>query len=199
MSYDINFWRQERPLAAPPEDIYAKLCDGEPVPGLRTLPKAEVLARIKQVFPAFDPSESFPLIGTADGSIEVSWSDQHFRFDLHGESESAAQKLADIMREFDCPMYDPQINTRYDADNGMSVGEAPPPLISGCGGDMPGRVDRMNAVSSSTANRPGRTRHIAGGCRCVAVAPESWPRRMGGLWSVEECPSGATATRAPAA
>jgi hypothetical protein len=124
VSYDISFWKQERPLGIPPAEIYGALCRGEPVPGLAKLPVDQILQRLNQVFPAFDPSERFPLVRTSKGSIEFSWSDQHFRFDLRGIC-GECQKLADLMREFDCPMYDPQENRRYDAEQGMGLGVAP--------------------------------------------------------------------------
>ncbi len=124
MSYDINFWKQERALGIPSADIYGALCNGERVPGLAKLPVGQILQRLKQVFPAFDPSEQFPLVRTSRGSIEFHWSDQHFRFDLRGIC-SECYKLVDVMREFECPMYDPQEDRRYDAQQGTALGDAP--------------------------------------------------------------------------
>lgn len=92
--------------------------------GLAKLPVDEILARVKLAFPDFDPSESFPLARTSEGSIEFSWSDQHFRFDIRGICGDC-QKLVDIMTDFDCPMYDPQEGKRYDAQDGTGLGEKP--------------------------------------------------------------------------
>ena len=124
MSYDINFWRQERPLELSAQEIYERLNKREPVEGLAKLPVEQILARLKHAFPDFDPAEDFPLARTAEGSIEFGWSDYHFRFDIRGICGDC-QKLVDIMSEFDCPMYDPQVGKRYDASNGTSLGERP--------------------------------------------------------------------------
>jgi len=124
MSYDINFWKQERPLTLSPEDVYKKLCNGEPVQGLAKLPVEQIHTKLKQAFPEFDPTEQFSTVQTSEGSIEFSWSDRHFRFDIRGIC-GECQKLVDVMKEFDCPMYDPQDNKRYDAQGGMALGGAP--------------------------------------------------------------------------
>jgi hypothetical protein len=123
MSYDINFWKQERPLSLSPEEIYGKLCKGEAVEGLVKLPVAQIHARLKQTFPEFEPEE-FSIVRTPAGSIEFSWSDYHFRFDIRGIC-GECQKLVDVMREFGCPMYDPQENKRYDSRGGTGLGDAP--------------------------------------------------------------------------
>jgi hypothetical protein len=59
------------------------------------------------------------------GSIEFSWSDQHFRFDLRG-SCGECQKLLDVMREFECPMYDPQEDQREEASHEIAEPAASP-------------------------------------------------------------------------
>ena len=120
MSYDINFWKLQHPLDLTPEQIYGRLCKREPVEGLAKLPVDQILERLKQAYPDFDPTESFPMARTCEGSIEFGWSDQHFRFDIRGICGDC-QKAVDIMTEFGCPMYDPQLNKRHDADNGMTL------------------------------------------------------------------------------
>jgi hypothetical protein len=124
VSYDINFWKQEHPLVIPPVEIYRALCRGEAVTGLAILPVDQILQRLTQVFPSFDPANQFPLVRTSNGSIEFWWSQQHFRFDLRGIC-GECQNLVNVMREFECPMYDPQVNRRYDAQQGMALGDAP--------------------------------------------------------------------------
>lgn len=124
MSYDINFWKQERSINLSPEEIYKKLCKRESVEGLARLPVEPILKRLKETFPEFDPSNEITLVRTSKGSIEFSWSDQHFRFDIYGICGDC-QKLVEVMNEFHCPMYDPQENKRYDAQDGMTLGETP--------------------------------------------------------------------------
>ena len=126
MSYDINFWKQERPLPLTAEEIYGHLCRREPVDGLARLPVDAILARLQQQFPQFDPKAEFPDVDVENGNIEFGWSDQHFRFDLRGEVSAADRNaLVRIMHDFGCPLYDPQVNKRYDAAEGTAIGETP--------------------------------------------------------------------------
>lgn len=101
MSYDINFWKQERPLSLGAEEIYGHLCRGEPVDGLARLPVDSILGRLQQQFPKFDPKSEFPDVELENGNIEFGWSDQHFRFDLRGEVPAADRNaLVRIMHDF---------------------------------------------------------------------------------------------------
>lgn len=126
MSYDINFWKQERPLDLSAQQIYERLSRQEPVEGLAKLPVETILGELREAFPTFDPTEKFPLVSLDEGSIEFFWSDQFFRFDLRGEIGAAHEnKLVTIMAEHGCPMYDPQLGRRYDAANGTALGDRP--------------------------------------------------------------------------
>jgi hypothetical protein len=125
LSYDINFWKLERPLIIAPVDIYRRLCKGEHVDGLAALPVSEICGQIQTTFPAFDPAKGFSTFRIAGGSIEASWSEQHFRFDLRGDWNSEAQSIVEIMAAFHCPLFDPQVNERYDANGGMTFRESP--------------------------------------------------------------------------
>src|SRR5215469_10747766 len=102
MSYDINFWKQERPLDLSAQEIYERLSSGEKAEGLAKLPVPQIHQRLKEAFPSFDPNEKFPLVRTSQGSIEFGWSDYHFRFDIRGEAGSDCQKLVNIMADFGC-------------------------------------------------------------------------------------------------
>jgi hypothetical protein len=126
VSYDINFWKQSKPLEATPEEIYHKLCQGERVDGLEDLPTARILERIRAAFPECDDDQENPYIRMENCGVEVSWSDQHFRFDIRGEQCARVNELAAILRDFGCPMYDPQVNQRYDANGGMVPTDWPP-------------------------------------------------------------------------
>jgi hypothetical protein len=126
MSYDINFWKQERPLDLSDQEIYERLCARSSVEGLAKLPVDRILAQLRDAFPEFDPEEKFPLVSLDEGSIEFSWSDQHFRFDLRGDMGACHKnRLVGIMAEHGCPMYDPQVGKRYDAEGGTKAGELP--------------------------------------------------------------------------
>jgi hypothetical protein len=51
MSYDVNFWKQARPLDMSAQEIYERLSEGEPVEGLATLPVDEILGQLRDASP----------------------------------------------------------------------------------------------------------------------------------------------------
>ena len=181
MSYDINFWKQERPLALSAQEIYERLNKKEPVEGLAKLPVDEILARLKTAFPDFDPSESFPLARTSEGSIEFFWSDQHFRFDIRGICGDC-QMLVDIMTDFDCPMYDPQEGKRHDSQNGTALGEKP--TFEDTTPEQRAEIERIKAEAFAAFDVQQKKKGCAGTAAMllVAVGALAWTlaRRLGG-------------------
>jgi hypothetical protein len=164
MSYDINFWKQERPLDLSAQQIYERLSDGESVDGLAVLPVDQILQQLQEAFPKFDPQEKFPLVSLEDGSIEFIWSDQYFRFDLRGDVGAVHEnRLVQIMADHGCPMYDPQINKRYDADQGMSLGELP--KFEDATPAQKAEIERIKQQFMAQLQR----RQQAKGCRSTAV------------------------------
>lgn len=125
MSYDINFWKQSQPLEMPPSEIYGTLCNGDTVEGLEALPIDTIYERIRAAFPSFDPKEDFPVIEFEHCGIEVSSSPQHVRFDIRGDIGSETNRLIEILAEFGCPLYDPQIDQRFDQNDGVDLGVPP--------------------------------------------------------------------------
>ncbi len=138
MSYDINFWKQTAPLKQKPETIYGRLCEGKKVKGLATLPIPEILARLETILPEFDPGEEFALVSLENGSIEVSWSDLHFRFDFRGHvPEVVRRKLISLMAEYECPLYDPQLDKRFASADGMAIADS---------NDLTSKIPTLNEV-----------------------------------------------------
>jgi hypothetical protein len=181
LSYDINFWKQERSLALSAQEIYERLNGKEPVEGLAKLPVADIIARLKAAFPDFDPSEDFPLAGTSEGSIEFFWSDYHFRFDIRGIGGDC-QKLVDVMTEFGCPMYDPQEGKRYDSQSGTALGEAP--KFEYATPAQKAEMERVKVEFLAKMSGPSRKKGCAGsaGLFLLALGGVGWAvaRRLGG-------------------
>jgi hypothetical protein len=167
LSYDINFWKQERPLPLSPEEVYSRLNKREPVEGIAKLPVDEILARLKSAFPDFDPTVRFPDVRTSKGSIEFFWSEYHFRFDIRGICGDC-QKLVDIMRDFDCPMYDPQANKRYDSQDGTALGEAPP--FKDATPEQEAEIERIKSEFLAAMNDPSQKRGCAGTAALLVLA-----------------------------
>jgi hypothetical protein len=113
MSYDLLFWRQ-RDGAGRPAEIAATLSEGQPVAGLDELPIDEIVMRVNVHFPLSISGGLTFWEGGADGMFELHRSAQHVHFccrQLIGEHCNA---LIDIMAEFNCQLYDPQVDQRLD-------------------------------------------------------------------------------------
>jgi len=114
MSHELVFWDQTHDVVTPPRQIYEKLSDGEAVEGLEEIPVDKFLAAIRKKFRGTQENP-----GTLDweskdrGAFQVTWSPQHVRVDCYGMSGEEMNKLIDIAGDFDCPLYDPQIDTRF--------------------------------------------------------------------------------------
>lgn len=116
MSYDLKFWKdvKRRGIKAPkPSDTYTRLNDGETLPHVAELPTQEILDRLIELFPDFEPEGTMREIELPDGNIEVSWGPQHFRIDLRGDADEAAGQIVTLMSEFGCRVYDPQTGKRH--------------------------------------------------------------------------------------
>lgn len=49
------------------------------------------------------------------GAFQISTTPQTIRFDCYGMSEADLNALMDVPLDFGCPLYDPQISTRFDS------------------------------------------------------------------------------------
>lgn len=143
--------------------------------GLARLPVDAILARLQQQFPQFDPKAKFPDVDVENGNIEFGWSDQHFRFDLRGEVSAADRKaLVRIMHEFGCPLYDPQVNKRYDAADGTTIGQTP--AFEGPTPVQREQMEKLKADMMAKLSRQKQKRGCAGSAALflVAVGSLAW-------------------------
>lgn len=117
MSYDLNFWRPAPDLKANPQEVYERLCDGELIKGLQPLPVQEILAKIKEAFPAVDDTygELDWQGAEGEGAFQVSHSPQHVRVDSYGLPDAQLNKFIDIAYQFSCVFYDPQVGQLFTA------------------------------------------------------------------------------------
>ena len=115
MSYDLTFWKQKPTCRLPPSEIYGELMEGRAVDGLETIPTAEFIKRIRQRFPGMttDGRSTF-LEGGKRGMFELYSSDRHVHFCCREMSGDDMNTLVDTAAEFECPLYDPQEDRRFD-------------------------------------------------------------------------------------
>jgi hypothetical protein len=115
MSYELIFWHQtpaqtKSPLAG---------TDGQHADGLTELPVEEILSSVMRHFPGTKselnrPAEWLSWVSSnGRDSFEVTWSRQHFRIDCRRLHSDHMNQLVEIGAEFGCPLFDPQINERF--------------------------------------------------------------------------------------
>ena len=113
MSYDLDFWKYKQGVELNHQQVYECLSDGQYVDGLEDLPIDDLIARISQVF-----SEGWNKVDemtweSSDGTFQLFTTQQFIRVDCYGLSSENMNKLIDILDEFGCPLYDPQVGQRY--------------------------------------------------------------------------------------
>lgn len=142
MSYDINFWKLKTGVTLDSQATYERLNHRETVDGLELLPVDAIVAKLREAFPSYDPTEDFPTAELSEGSMEIFAGPQSFRFDFRGGDTGAEKaKIWEILSGFDCVCYDPQDGTLHTRDNPPDFGPMSPEMRKL-------RDDVMNAIMS---------------------------------------------------
>ena len=116
MSYDLNFWRYREGATHNHDKVYtAACCDGEVLPELEELPIGDILQRIAAAFPHWDASSPTDYENPGGGAFQITTTPQTVRIDCYGVSGDDMNRLMDILIDFGCPLYDPQVSERFDA------------------------------------------------------------------------------------
>jgi hypothetical protein len=114
MSYDFNFWRYKRGVNLDHQLVYVHLCDGVAVEGLEDIPSDEMLSRVCEEFSDWKRLDDVTFDGGERGGFQLYFTPQIFRVDCYGLEGEVMNKFIDIASEFQCPLYDPQVNRRFD-------------------------------------------------------------------------------------
>ena len=115
MSYDLTFWKQKPTCTGSPSQICRELAEGRAVDGLEVIPTAEIIARIHHRFPGITTDGGLTLWeGGKRGMFELYSSNQHIHFCCRQMSDDDMNTLIDVAAEFECPLYDPQEDKRFD-------------------------------------------------------------------------------------
>ena len=115
MSYDLNFWKYKSGIYLDARTTYASLCDGENVDGLENLPIEKILSRLKVLFSdGWEQLDELNWEAVNRGAFQISTTSQMFRVDCYGMSGDDMNRFIDLGTEFGCPLYDPQVGTRFD-------------------------------------------------------------------------------------
>jgi hypothetical protein len=85
------------------------------VDGLETLPIPEIVTAVNGAFSVgWEHSDEESWEGGDRGVFQIFTTTQFFRFDLYGMEDEDINRLIEIGKNFDCPLYDPQVGKRYD-------------------------------------------------------------------------------------
>ena len=115
MSMDLNFWKYKEGAIHDNDRIYKRACcDGEVAEELESLPIDEILKKTASAFSDWTVLDQSHYEKEGKGAFEIFTTSQIVRFDCYGMQEADMNALMDILIEFGCPLYDPQIATRFD-------------------------------------------------------------------------------------
>ncbi len=116
MSMDLSFWKYKKDAVHDDTRVYElACCNGEVVEGLENLPIEEIIKKIAFVFSDWTALDCNNYEKEGRGAFQIFTTPQIVRFDCYGMQGEDMNTLMDVLREFGCPLYDPQIVTRFDS------------------------------------------------------------------------------------
>ncbi len=117
MEYELGFWKYKEGIYKNNQRIYTLLSRGEEVYGIDDLPTSDILEDLKEVFNDWKLVEENEYEKENSGFFQFTVKNNFVRFDCYQMDEDDMNKFIDIMYEYDCPLYDPQENKRFDERN----------------------------------------------------------------------------------
>ncbi|CAD0006611.1 hypothetical protein [Flavobacterium chungangense] len=113
--YELLFWRYLDEIYLNNQEVYEALLEKKEVEGLEILPIQLILNRISSVFSEWEKvDENSWQNNTGKGAFQVINTPQSIKIDCYGTEGKTMNKLVDLLEEFKCPLYDPQVPERYD-------------------------------------------------------------------------------------
>ena len=113
--YELVFWQYQEGIYLNHQLVYESLVEQEMVEGLEELPVTVILNRIASVFSTWekvdDNSWKNP---NGKGAFQVTTTPQSIQIDCYGTDGKTMELVANILEEFKCPCYDPQVPVRFD-------------------------------------------------------------------------------------
>lgn len=114
MGRQLVFWKNTDGIYPDSHEVYEKICTQENISGLESLDINKILGRISDVFSEWCRLDEYNF-ESQNGAFTVEIYENAVLFECSESMDySSLNKIIDIMLEFDCPLYDPQINVRFD-------------------------------------------------------------------------------------
>ena len=121
MGYQLVFWQEEDDLDVPPSTVCASLLNEQAVDGLVALPIAGILSGLLDELPgAVRESDGavqwiYWLSDDERSSVQIDWTDLHVLADCRYVEHDVVNRIIELLARFGCPLYDPQVDERFDA------------------------------------------------------------------------------------
>ncbi|MGO4820861.1 MULTISPECIES: hypothetical protein [unclassified Flavobacterium] len=113
--YELLFWKYLEGVYLNHQEVYESLEEEATIDGLEELPIQLILNRIASVFSKWEKVDDTSWKNSNGvGAFQVKTTPQSIQIDCYGTEGKTMDKLVDIMEEFKCPLYDPQVPERYD-------------------------------------------------------------------------------------
>jgi hypothetical protein len=113
--YELLFWRYLDEIYLNNQEVYEVLLEKQEIEGLEILPVQIILNRINSVFSQWEKvDENSWKNNDGKGAFQVITTPQSIKIDCYGTEGKTMNKLVDLLEEFKCPLYDPQVPERYD-------------------------------------------------------------------------------------
>ncbi len=118
MSIDLDFWKYKDGARKEDGKVYeAVCCEGGSMDTLAELPVKDIMKRVGEVFSDWVSANSVDYEKDGFGAFSISSTNQAVRFDCYDMTGEDMIRIVDLMKEFGCPLYDPQIGERFDESN----------------------------------------------------------------------------------
>ena len=109
----LAFWKYEDGINLDDQEVFNTACvEGKTVQGLSELPINDILFKAKKVFRDYERLDDYHY-GGMEGNFTIRTSLQSVVFDCSLRmSDTELGKIVDMMKDFNCPCYDPQTGNR---------------------------------------------------------------------------------------
>lgn len=115
MSYDLNFWKYKEGVYLDNQSVYEQVSEEQIIEGLEDLPIENIAKDIANAFKDWNQiSDDTFENPKGKGAFQIMTTPQFVRIDCYGMGGEDMNRFIDVMLEYDCPLYDPQVPQRFD-------------------------------------------------------------------------------------
>ena len=117
--YELVFWKYLEEIYLNHHLVYEAIIEEQAeIEGLEELPVQVILNRIASVFSKWQKvDEKSWKNNNGVGAFHIRTTAQSIKIDCYGTEGKTMDTLVNIMEEFKCPLYDPQVPERHDEMN----------------------------------------------------------------------------------